>query len=438
MRYLKYLLILTCFSTRAFSQSPADTIYTLQQCIDIAIKNNLDVQKTELQMEASRIYWQQARENLLPSLNGTVNHTLYSGRSQNADLTYVNSQITNANYNLSSSLTLFNGMSLMNNIKRSSLAYQAGQMDYQQAKNDISLSVITTYSQVLTNEDQLVQAKTQLEVSTKQVERLDILNKDGNIPPSQLYDLRGQLANDKLAIINTQVAIYTAKLSLLQIMNVMFNKDVKLARLSADQLAGNYAASSAQVYTTALNDLALVKAAELRVKSAEKNVSAIKGNLFPTLSFNGGVSTLYSSGSQGSYTDQFKNNYNTGFGLGLSIPILNGFQNRNRVSLAKLDLQNAKYTNDATKIQLKQNIEQAYVNMTAAYERYKTFQEQVDAYTESFRTAEVRFNDGVLTSVDYMVAKGNMDRAKTGLINARYDYFIRTKILDYYQGKLSF
>ena len=163
-------------------------------------------------------------------LNGSIDHTIYNGRSQNADLTYVNSQITNANYNLSSSLTLFNGMNLINSIKQTSLAYQAGKMDYEQAKNDISLNVITTYLQVLDNEDQYAQAQTQIGVSNKQLERNEILNKDGNIAPQTLYDLRGQLSTDKLNIINTRTAIYTAKLSLLQTMNVPFNKEVAPGR----------------------------------------------------------------------------------------------------------------------------------------------------------------------------------------------------------------
>ena len=436
MRYFKYILILTCLWSTAFAQQ-VDSVLTLQQCIDIAIKNNLTVQKSELQMETDRIYWKQARENMLPSLNGNIDHTINNGRSQNADLTYVNSQITNANYNLSSNLVLFNGLSLVNSIKQTSLAYQAGKMDYQQAKNDISLNVITTYLQVLDNEDQFAQAKTQLEVSNKQLERNEILNKEGNIAPQTLYDLRGTAANDKLNIINTRNAIYAAKLNLLQIMNVPFNKEVKLARLNAAELPGLYAQTSAQVYSNAINDLALVKAAELRVQSAEKGVRVASGNLYPTLSFNGGLNTQYSSGSRGSYSDQFRGNYSNGLGIGLSIPILNAFKNRNRVSLAKIALQDAKYTNDATKIQLKQNVEQAYVNMTSAYERYQVLGDQVAAYAESFRIAEVRFNEGDLNSVDYLVAKGNLDRAKTGLINARYDYFIRTKILDYYQGKLA-
>jgi outer membrane protein len=436
MRYFNFILVLICFTTDVYAQK-ADSIYTLQQCIDIAIKNNLQVQRTGTQMEADRIYWQQARENLLPDLNGNINHSINNGRSQNADLTYVNSQITNGNYNLSSSVILFNGLKLINNIKQTSLTYEAGKMDFEQAKNDISLNVITTYLQVLESEDQFAQAQTQLGVSNKQLERADILNKDGNIPPQNLYDLRGAAANDKLNIINNRNAIYAAKLTLLQIMNVPFDKDTKLARLNAVQLPIVYSQTSAQIYATALNNLALVKAADLRVQSAESGVKVASGNYYPTLSFNGGISTQYSSGSLGSYSNQFRGNYSTGYGLGLSIPIFNSFQSRNRVSLAKINLIDAKNTNSATKTQLKQNVEQAYINMLSAYERYQVLSEQVVAYTESFRIAEVRFNAGDLTSVDYLVAKGNLDRATTSLISARYDYFIRTKILDYYQGKLN-
>jgi len=436
MRYIKYLLILTCLCTGAYAQK-ADTVYNLQQCIDIAIKNNLQVQKTETQMENDRIYWQQARENLLPGLNANANHSLNSGRSQNADLTYVTNQISNDSYNLQAGVVLFNGLRLINSIKQTSLAYQAGKMDFEQAKNDISLNVITTYLQVMENADQLAQSQLQLDVSTKQLERAQMLDKEGNIAPKSLYDLKGTVAGDKLSIIGNRNAMYGSKLNLLQIMNVPFDKDVKLARLTADQLPGAYTQTSAQIYAAALNNLALVKAADLRVQSAAQGVKAASGTLYPTLSFNGAAFTQYSSGSSGSYSDQFRGNYNTSVGIGLSIPILNSFQSRNRVAIAKITLTDAKNTSESTKIQLKQNVEQAYVNMTTALERYQVLGEQVAAFKESFRIAGVQFDAGNLNSDDYLLAKRNFDEATTSLISARYDYFIRTKILDYYQGKLA-
>jgi outer membrane protein len=246
-----------------------------------------------------------------------------------------------------------------------------------------------------------------------------------------------------------------------------------LQPINAQDVSNQTALTSDQVYDTALQQLALVKAATLRRQSAEKAVSVAKGALLPNVSLYGGLYTNYSSAAQSSvftdsstvntgnfintpggkqpvlttqanyvnkdigYYDQFKNNYSTQFGVSLKIPILNYFQNHNKVAKAKIDLLNYKYIEENTKIKLKQDVEQAYLNMTSAYNRYTVLLEQVKAYAESFRTAEIRFNAGVLTSVDYVVAKNNLDKSKINMINARYDCYIYNKILDYYQGKLA-
>jgi outer membrane protein len=440
MRYYKLLFLgLVVFGNlKAYSQAPADSVLTLQQCIDLAIKNNLSVKTSELQMQTQEIAYNQARENLLPSINGSVSHNISNGRSQDpTNYNYVTQQITYAQYNLNSNLTLFNGMSLINNIKRYSLAYQAGKMDFQQAKDLVTLNVITAYLQVLDNEDLLKATDIQVEQAQRQVDRLVVLNKDGATPPATLYDLKGTLATSKIGAVNTKAAMGISKINLLQIMNVPLSKDIKLARLSADQLPGSYDKNADEIYTKALNDLALVKAYDLRLKSAEKEVKSAKGALWPTITAFGSLASNYSSTGNTGYYSQIKNNYSSGFGVGLSVPILNYFQNRNKVALARIDLQTAKYNNYFTRIQLKQNIDQAYINMTSALERYHLLRDQVDAYGESYRIAEVKFNSGAITSVDFVIAKSNFDQANTNLINARYDYFIRTKILDYYQGNLA-
>ncbi|OKS85967.1 TolC family protein [Mucilaginibacter polytrichastri] len=438
MKYLKQLFtaLLLCSSIPAFSQ--ADTLYTLQQCIDIAVRNNLDVRKSELQMDKDRVYWNQARENMLPQVYGDASRGINNGRSLDpATYTYVNQQITNDNYSLNSSLVLLKGLSLLNGVKQTSLAYQAGKLDFQQAKNDITLNVITTYLQVLQSEDQVALSNKQIEVSQQQVDRLKILNKDGSISPSDLSDLRGTLATNKLSLIDARNAIFANKLNLLQLMNVPYNRDVKLQRLPADQLPGQYGQTVDEIYANALNDYPMVKAADLRLKSTEKGVAAAKGLYYPTLSVGGGLSSYYSSVDNTGYHSQINNNYSYGFSLGLHIPIINFFQTRNNVALAKIDMLTARYTTETTKITLKKNVDQAYINMVSAYDRYQTLLDQVDAYTESFKVAEAKFNAGVLTSVDFIVYKSNIDNAKLNLIGARYNYFIRTKILDYYQGRLT-
>jgi len=239
MTYLKYLLpaLILLISIRpAHSQQMADSVLTLQQCLDIAIKNNLLVKQSELQLETSRIGYEQARQNLLPTLNGSIDQSVSSGRSLNPFTNgYLNQQITSATYGLSSSLILSNGLTLQNSIRQTLLAYQAGQMDFQQAKDNLTLNLITAFLQVLNSEDQLTQANTQADVSKKQEERLEILNKDGSVPPSQLYDLKGQLASDQLAVVNAKNTLNITKLELLQLMNVPYHKNVRLQRQLADQ-----------------------------------------------------------------------------------------------------------------------------------------------------------------------------------------------------------
>ena len=137
------------------------------------------------------------------------------------------------------------------------------------------------------------------------------------------------------------------------------------------------------------------------------------------------------------YIDQFRNNYGTSLSLNIRIPILNANVAKNKLALAKITLQNASYVEETAKIQLKQSIEQAFFNMKAANEKYKTLQQQVRDFQEAFKIAEVRFNEGATNQVEYLIAKNNYDRSNINLISALYDYVFRIKILDYYQGKLS-
>ena len=413
---------------------------TLKQSVEIAIANNATVKTAEFQKEYASISLTQAKGNLIPQLNGSINHNLNSGRSINtANNTYINSSLTTANYSLSSNVTLFNGFYLLNNLKKNQYAYEASKMDWQQSKDKLMLDVILAYLQMLTNTDLLEQARRQADVTGQQVSRLETMNKEGAIKPSDLSDLKGQYASDQLAYVNAQNALDQARYSLAQLMNVPYNKNLVVERIGVDQFDMNYGSSPDSIYQVAMQQLAIVKAADLRSKSFEKEVKAAKGSRYPSLGVGAGISTNYSSlatdnlNNKIAYESQLKNNYGTYIGAGINIPLLNNLRYHNQVAIAKIDYKSAQFTAQTTRIQLKQNIELDYFNMTASLDRYKTLNDQVNAYTESFHAAETRFTQGVGTTVDYIIAKNNLDRAKTNLIVARYDYLLRTKILDYYQ-----
>lgn len=454
----------------SFSQQPAT--YSLQQCVDAALKNNLLVQQADLQAMRDEISLKQSKYDMLPDLNGTVNHGINRGRSIDPfSNRYIDQQITTANYGLNSGVVLFNGFSLQNAVKQNRLAYDASKMDWQQQKDNITINVILAYLQVLSNEDALTQMKNQAALSKQQVDRLEILNREGAIPPSQLSDLKGQYAGDQLSMINAENALELAKISLCQLMNVPYSKTMSVERLETGNLANKYEDTPDKIYETSLKQFAQIKAADLRVASAQKGVKVAKGQLFPTLSFGVNASTNYSSAatkdvftgnstisssdyvtvsgtqynvtkqvnnfssSKLGYGNQLKNFLFTSYGLNLRVPIFNAFRQRNRIKLAELSLKNNQAIASTAKTQLQQAIEQAYINMTSASDRYKTLLQQAEAYKESFQAAESRFTNGVGTTTDYLIAKNNLDRTNINIINARYDFLLRTKVLDYYQGK---
>ena len=471
-RIFSVIFILCVLYNTVLSQATPGKMLTLQQCVEAGIENNLQVQQSGLQMQADEINWKQAKLNLLPDLNGFANHGANQGRSIDPFTnSYINQQVNYANYGLSSGVTLFNGFFLQNTIKQNKLAFEASKMDWQQQKDFITMSVILAYLQVLNNEDILEQIKNQTTLSQKQVERLDILNKEGAISPSDLYDLKGQYASDQLSIINAQNNLESSKLSLCQLMNIPYDKNMGLEKIDVNSVPLKYENDPAGIYQTALTQFPLIKTAELRTLSAEKGVLVARGALFPTLSLNGSINTNYSNAATSStflnttdvvsndyvvvngspspvikkqnnfstdkidYTDQIKNNRFSSVSLNLRIPIFNSWQARNRIKLAKINLKNFEQIEKTTKTELQQNIEQAYINMTSAYDRFKTTMEQVAAFQESFRAAEIRFNEGVGNSIDYLTVKNNLDRASINMIIAKYDYVLRIKILDYYQGR---
>ncbi|ASU34846.1 TolC family protein [Mucilaginibacter xinganensis] len=433
------LFLFLSIAVLAKAQQQLDSVLTLQQCVDLAIKNNLTVKNSGTTMERSRIALQQARENLLPTLNGNASQSLSFGRSQDpTTYNYVNQKINYGQYSLSSNVLLSNGLSYINAIKQNALAYQAGKMDFQQVKDLTTLNIISLYLQVLNSEDQLSQANFQYNASKVNLDRETILNNAGSVAPADFYNIKGSHANDAANVVNAKNNLVTAKLNLLEAMNVPYNKDIKLVRMPADQTPKSYDQTPEQIYSTALGSLAQVKAADFRVKAAEKEVQSRKGRLYPTLSLGGSIYTNYSSTGATSFFDQFRNNYSYGPGLNLQIPILNYFQNRNNVKLAKLDLIDAQNVSNNTQVQLKQQIEQAFANMAAANDRFNAVTEQVAAYKEAYNATEIKFNAGVITADVFVIAKNNLDVANTNLINARYDYLIRIKILDYYRGQLTF
>jgi outer membrane protein len=455
-------------SATVFAQ---ENIMTLKQCIDNAIKNNILVKQSDLQSETANINLKQAKANLLPNVNGNFSYGFNEGRSVDPITnSYINQQLTSANPSLSSNVVLYNGMRLQNLIKQNKLIYEANKMDLQQAKDNLALNVILAYLQVLSNADVLLVAKAQRLVTEKQVERMGILVKEGAAANYLLSDLKGQLANEAIAIINATNALQQAILNLCQLMNVDYNAALQLEKNTEDFSDTKYESSSAEVYKAALQNFSLVKANNIKIKSAAKAMAISRAGFYPTLSLNANLGSNYSSlaktlslanttqeqteayvtvggnqtfvfrqqqnynATKTGFAKQLNNNLGTFVGLSVSIPLFNGFQTKNRVKVAAINLKTVQLESTSANLLLKQNIEQAFLNMTASFEKYTILKEQVKDFEESFRAAEVRFANGVTNVTEYLISKNNLDKTNINFTQAKYDYFFRAKLLDYYKA----
>ena len=468
--------IIACSLTCAISISgyAQNGSFSLQQCVETALNNNIPVKQNELLLQSARADWQRAKANLLPDLNGNWGYGWNQGRAIDPFTNgYIDQRFSSSGAGLSAGLTLFGGLQLQNLIRQTGYAYHASEMEWQQSKDKLTLEVLLAYLTVLNNEDTWKIMFEQAGITRKQVERLTVMVNEGAVGSYLLSDMKGQLSGDELAAINNYNALQTAKLNLSQLMNITYNRNMQLERLPEAELLEMYSNNPTEIYTASLQNLAQVKAADLRVKSMAKGVQVAKSGYYPYLRLNGNLNTNFSSISARSvpttvtevntgqyvlidniknpvlqqqqhytaqkisYNSQFKNNLGSYVGLSLSIPIFNNLQVSTNIKKAKLSEKNAIYEAENTKLILKQSIEKAYQDMTSAYERYKVLQEQVIQYKESFRSAEIRFSLGTIVSTEYLLTKNNYDRAKLNLTQTWYEYIFRTRILDFYQGKLT-
>ncbi len=469
MKSFHLLIYLTCLSSFAIAQP----VYTLQQCIEAAIANNINVQQSAFQLQRDEATLQQSKANRLPDVNAAFNFGGNRGRSIDPFTNgFVNQAFTNSNANLFASLPLYNGGQISNLIHQNQETLLASEMDLQQNKDNITIQVIAAYLMVLSNEDLLVITRSQEAVSAKLVERLQIVAAEGATAPYNLSDLKGELASNKVNVLNGATSVAQAKITLTRLMNVPYDPALTLSREGISILSEPYGLSAEQVYQEALQQMSMVKANDHRIAAADRAVRVAKGGYYPSLFLNGGLGTNYSSAAEKfsvlneffgpteayvlnngvqnpvytkqqnlrkdafGFTTQYSNNINAQYGISLQIPIVSRFTVRNRVTQARIDLRQADAVSSNVKNQLQQDVSQAHTNMLNAYDRFGVLQDQVNALKESFEAAEARFDNGVINAAEFLLIKNNYDRSQVNRTQAGYEYVLRTRILDYYRGQL--
>lgn len=452
--------------------------WDLQQCVDYAQKNNISLKQAEISAKINQNNATQSKAAILPTVNAGAQHTYNFGRTiDRYTNTFANSQVLSQNFYISSNVILWSGLAQYNNIKANQYQYLSSAENYLQQRNDLSLNVATAYINVIFSDEILQIAKAQYKITEEQLDRTQKLADAGTLAKSAVFDLKAQLANEDVNVISSDNNYQIALLSLKQLLNLDSMSNFTIIRPNVDILNNELASLSVQnIYEMALKNQHSVKGAEYNVMAAEKSLDVAKGRISPTLSATGSLGTGTSEldknidavnfvgfeqtpyyiaddpnnptliypvyqpkteiiTSKKPFADQFKDNVNKSVGLTLSIPIFNGLQTVTGVKNAKLTALNARYSQELLEQNLYKTIAQAYANARAALNKYNASKMAVEASEQSFFYAEQKFNVGAISTFDYNNAKVRSQNALGNMVQAKYDYVFKLKVLDYYQGK---
>jgi outer membrane protein len=481
-KFLVVLITLVCINY-SYAQDKLES-WTLQECIDYAIKNNIQVKQSELNIAQSEVELTRSKADLLPSINSNNSLTYNVGRSINPFTNQFEERpVTGHNYGVNANVVLFNGGQKLHSISRNKLEKEANILDFEQTKNNVSLNIANIYIQILFNQEIQENARQRLDVTNLQLENVEKRVNAGTLPIANLLELKAQRANDELAIINAENQLEFSKLQLKQLLQLPMSKNIDIVVPVVVVQNANYPESVDQVYEFALNTQPGVKATQLRIESSRHQIAISKANRLPTITAFAGLNTLYSSlapdeilrigaptqlfnptigrvinpdGTEGNfvrslqqypipidpsdivpntYFNQLDFNFRYFMGISINIPIFNGWQVRSNIANTRINEKRTMLTETDTKNQLRQTIEQAYNDVKAASKRYNATLNRVESLREVFKNNQTRLNSGVINAVDYNLAKNNLDVAESELIQAKYDYLFKTKVLDFYTGK---
>lgn len=429
------IILLTILLSGAGIQAQ-NKVWSLQECIDYANANNLDIKMRKVNVDIQEVSLNTSQNQRLPNLSGSASHSYSFGRSASGyDNTYQDRNSRSTSWSLSTNVPVFTGFRINNEIAASKLDLQAVAAEFDKAREDMEINIISSYLQILYYKELLNIAHHQVDLTGEQLDRIKKMHENGRASEAQIYEIEAQLANDELSVVQTASDLQMATLLLTQLLELPSPEGFDVEE-PEENINFMLSRRPDAIFDNALVSRASIKVEELRLKSREKNILVAKSQYYPTLSFGAGYGNNYyfiNGLDNISFANQLKNNRNEYFGLSLNIPIFNRFSTRNNVRTAKLykDLQELQL--ESAKKALHKEIQQAYYNSVTSEEKYKSAEAAYKSALKAFGFMEEKLNNGRATIYEYNDAKTGMTRALSNRTQAKYDFIFRTKILEFYE-----
>ena len=418
--------------------------WTLQDCIDYALTNNITLKKSQLQKESATEDLKGAKAALLPSVNASTNQSLGYQPWKNSGIStvtngVVNTKVDKTSYNGSYSVngqwTVWNGGRNTNTVKLDRLAEQEAELSLQETANNIQERIAQIYAQILYLDESVKVGEQTLETSKKNEERGQEMVNVGKMSKADLAQLTSQRANDEYGIVETRSQLLNYKLQLKQLLEITDETpfDVAIPEISDERILAAIPPLQS-VYEQALLNRPEIERSQLAVKSSDVSLSIAKAGWMPNINLQGGVTTSTNSMSSIGWGSQIKNNVNTSLGVGVSVPITDGRSTKTAVNKAKIQqLQAALDLQDQQKT-LYSNIQQFWLNATTNQEKYKAAQSSVESAKQSYELLSEQFRLGLKNIVELLTGKNNLLQAEQNQLQSKYQTIYNKQMLEFYQG----
>ena len=412
--------------------------YTFEECVEVALNNNLTLQQQRQEYSLQRLQYTQSRQNLLPSLNGNIAQNFSFGRATGADNVTISQNMANTNIALNANLIIFDGLAMKFKIDEARANMEASEHTTRQVELNIRMNITTMFLQILLNKELLNVADTQLLTTQQNVERSRQLVQQGRLAEGELLTLESQLANEQLQRTEAQNRLLLSLLDLAQAMNVTYddNFDITIPQWLTDEQ--QLLPSNEEVYNAALRNRPEIQAAHAQLLAKQHALKTAKAAYSPVLSAGANLSTGYYhkfGADNDNFGNQLSNNLSSGVALNLSIPIFDKMQTPNNITRQKIAIESQQTQITQVEQTLKKEIDQAYYNAIAAQTQQMSAQQAEHSAKEAYRYAEQKYLAGRSTAYEFNSAKNSYTAARSQYLQAKFNYLFKVKILTYYMAQ---
>ena len=423
--------------------------WSLRECCDYAVANNISIKQQENQCRQQEIQLSTAKNSRLPDLSGSVGQNFSFGRGLTADNTYSNTNTSSTSFSLGTSVPIFTGFQIPNQIKLNQLNLEAATADLEKAKNDIRMQVAQAYVQILYDMEIADVAHRQIGIDSMQVARLQAFVNNGKASEAELSQQKATLANSHLTATQADNNTRVALLTLSQLLELPSPEGFTIVRPNLDNLENlgnlgnpNSLPTPDAIYADALGIKPEIISQQLKLKGTEHSIKIAQAGNYPTLSLSGGLGTNYytTSGFKADgFGTQLKNNFSQYIGLNLNVPIFNRFSTRNQIRSARIEQENQQLALDNTKKTLYKEIQQVYYNALNAQAKEEASQQAVATANDAFHLTQAKYENGKATITEFNESKNDYLKAESDLVQARYENIYQKALIAFYRGKdLSF